>query len=45
MTIIANFLFFWGMFVPFNYILLQATDAGMDPTLVEYLLPIINALR
>ncbi|KAK7736717.1 hypothetical protein SLS53_006927 [Cytospora paraplurivora] len=42
LTLAANFLFFWGMFIPFNYILLQAKQAGMNPTLVEYLLPIIN---
>lgn len=45
LTLVANFFFFWGMFIPFNYILLQAQDAGMNPTLVEYLLPIINAVR
>ncbi|ROV87394.1 hypothetical protein VSDG_09669 [Cytospora chrysosperma] len=44
LTITASFLFFWGMFIPFNYILLQAQRAGMNPTLVEYLLPIINAV-
>lgn len=45
LTLLANFLFFWGMFIPFNYILLQAQDAGMNATLVQYLLPIINAVR
>ena len=45
LTLVANFLFFWGMFIPFNYILLQAQEAGMNATLVEYLLPIINAVR
>lgn len=41
----ANFLFYWGMFVPYNYIILQARAAGMDPDLVAYLIPILNALR
>ena len=45
LTLAANFMFFWGMFIPFNYILLQAQEAGMNATLVEYLLPIINAVR
>ncbi len=45
LTVIACFLFFWGMFLPFNYIILQAQQAGMDPALVPYLLPIINAVR
>jgi predicted MFS family arabinose efflux permease len=45
LTCVATFFFFWGMFLPFNYIILQAQQAGMDPTLVPYLLPIINAVR
>ncbi|TLD34337.1 hypothetical protein PspLS_01061 [Pyricularia sp. CBS 133598] len=44
LTLAANFLFFWGMFLPFNFIILQAIKAGMDPKLAEYLLPIINAV-
>ncbi|CAK7241741.1 MAG: hypothetical protein STHCBS139747_003210 [Sporothrix thermara] len=40
----ACFLFFWGMLLPFNYIELQAQAAGMSPTLVPYLLPIVNAV-
>lgn len=45
LTLAANFLFFIGMFLPFNFIILQAKQQGMDPGLVEYLLPIINAVR
>jgi predicted MFS family arabinose efflux permease len=45
LTCLASFFFFWGMFLPFNYIILQAQDAGMSPSLVPYLLPIINAVR
>jgi predicted MFS family arabinose efflux permease len=45
LTCLGTFFFFWGMFLPFNYILLQAQSAGMSPTLVPYLLPIINAVR
>ncbi len=45
LTVIAGFLFFWGMFLPFNYIILQARQAGVDPTIIPYLLPIINAVR
>lgn len=44
-TLVALFFFFWGMFIPFNYILLQARQAGMSESLVPYLLPIINAVR
>ncbi|KAH8671541.1 major facilitator superfamily domain-containing protein [Xylariales sp. PMI_506] len=42
--VIASFMFFWGMFLPLNYILLQAKAQGVNPALVPYLLPIINAL-
>ncbi|KAH8810598.1 major facilitator superfamily domain-containing protein [Xylogone sp. PMI_703] len=35
---------FWGMFLPYNYIILQAQEAGMPPKLAQYLLPIMNAL-
>ncbi|KAG7141312.1 MFS transporter asaE like protein [Verticillium longisporum] len=38
------FMFFWGMFLPFTYIIIQAKEQGMDPTLTTYLLPIMNAV-
>jgi hypothetical protein len=44
-TVIGFFLFMWGMFLPFNYVLLQAEAAGMSETLIPYLLPILNAVR
>jgi MFS family permease len=44
-TVIGFFLFMWGMFLPFNYVLLQAQAAGMSETLIPYLLPILNAVR
>lgn len=44
LTMFASFLFFWGMFLPFSYITLQAESAGMDPSLAQYLLPILNAV-
>ncbi|KAI0838429.1 MFS general substrate transporter [Hypoxylon sp. FL0890] len=42
--VLAGFFFFWGMFLPFNYIELQATQQGIDPAIIPYLLPIINAV-
>lgn len=45
LTVGASFLFFWAMFLPFNYIILQALHAGMDRELTNYLLPILNAVR
>lgn len=44
LTVLGIFFFVWGMFLPFNYILLQAHSAGMSPHLVKYLLPILNAV-
>jgi MFS family permease len=44
-TVSGFFLFMWGMFLPFNYVLLQAQAAGMSETLIPYLLPILNAVR
>ncbi|KAK3313007.1 major facilitator superfamily domain-containing protein [Apodospora peruviana] len=44
LTVLASFLFFWGVFLPFNYILLQAQRQGLDPAIIPYLLPIINAV-
>ncbi|KAI6083083.1 MFS general substrate transporter [Hypoxylon rubiginosum] len=43
-VVCGGFFFFWGMFLPFNYIELQATDQGIDASIVPYLLPIINAV-
>lgn len=45
LTMIGNFFFFWGMFLPLSYIILQGQSAGMSKTLAEYLLPILNAVR
>ena len=37
------FLFAYGFFAVVNYLPVQALGAGMDPELVQYLLPILNA--
>ena len=34
-----------GMFLPFNYVLLQADAVGVSRTLIPYLLSILNAAR
>ena len=44
-TVISFFFFTLGMFLPFNYILLQGAAAGMSPNLITYLLPMLNAAR
>ncbi|KAL2072373.1 hypothetical protein VTL71DRAFT_11716 [Oculimacula yallundae] len=40
---LASFLFFFGTFLPFNYIILQARSHGMSANLSIYLIPILNA--
>ncbi|KAI9052573.1 hypothetical protein LZ554_003916 [Drepanopeziza brunnea f. sp. 'monogermtubi'] len=40
---LASFLFFFGTFLPGNYIILQARSQGMSASLSIYLIPILNA--
>ncbi|KAI9840705.1 MAG: hypothetical protein M1838_003939 [Thelocarpon superellum] len=39
----AGFLFFFGLFVPFTFIILQGISVGMSADLAGYLVPILNA--
>ncbi|MCJ1262325.1 hypothetical protein MMC22_002195 [Lobaria immixta] len=39
----AVFFFFWGMFIPFTFIVVQARSHGMSEYLADYLVPILNA--
>lgn len=39
----GSFLFFMGMFLPINYIILEAVSYGMNPNLAQYLVSILNA--
>ncbi|KAL1988396.1 hypothetical protein VTN96DRAFT_10079 [Rasamsonia emersonii] len=41
--LLGSFLFFLGMFLPFNFIILEAERWGMSPSLANYLIPILNA--
>ncbi|KAK5995713.1 Altered inheritance of mitochondria protein 24 [Cladobotryum mycophilum] len=43
-TCVACYFFFWGMFLPFTYITLQAEAAGISHALTPYLIPILNAV-
>ncbi|KAL7793874.1 major facilitator superfamily domain-containing protein [Trichoderma ceciliae] len=36
-------LFTFGLYIPINYVSVEAAAAGMDPNLVLYLIPILNA--
>ena len=42
-TVIASFLFFFGMFLPFTFVILSAEYHGMGASLAGYLLSILNA--
>ncbi|TIA03892.1 monocarboxylate permease-like protein-like protein [Aureobasidium pullulans] len=39
---IGSFLFFFGMWLPINFIILQAESTGMSSRLATYLVPIMN---
>lgn len=43
LTAIGFFFFSYGFFAVVNYLPVQAISAGMNPNLVNYLLPILNA--
>ena len=42
---LGSFLFFLGMFLPINFLILQAQARGMSTNLAGYLIPIFNAVR
>lgn len=44
LTVLASFLFFFGMFLPFTYIILSAEYNGMSVSLAGYLLAVLNAV-
>ncbi|KAJ5393234.1 uncharacterized protein N7487_010875 [Penicillium crustosum] len=43
LTLAGAFCFFWGMFLPFTFVITQAERYGMSANLAGYLLPILNA--
>ena len=44
LTVVASFFFFFGMFLPFTFVILSAQYHGMNPMLAGYLLSILNAV-
>ena len=42
---LGSFFFFWGLFLPTNFIILEAQYYGMSTRLAGYLLAILNAAR
>lgn len=44
MLTIGSFLFFMGMFLPINYLIVQAKAEGMSSRLAGYIIPILNTL-
>lgn len=45
MLALGSFFFFWGVFLPTNFIILEAEHYGMSVGLAGYLLAILNATR
>jgi MFS family permease len=45
LVVLSAFFVFWGLYLPFNYLNIQAQQQGVDPTLIPYILPIVNAVR
>ena len=39
----GGFCFFFGLFIPFTFVILQGQSLGMSPDLAGYLIPILNA--
>ncbi|KAI1817670.1 monocarboxylate permease-like protein [Poronia punctata] len=44
LVVAAAFFTYWGIFLPYNYLNIEAQEQGISPTLVPYLLPIVNAV-
>ena len=45
LTVAANFFFFFGVFLPQNYLVVEARSRGMSSALSEYLISILNSAR
>lgn len=45
LTVAANFFFFFGVFLPQNYLVVEARNRGMSAALSEYLISILNSAR
>ncbi|CAG8196482.1 unnamed protein product [Penicillium olsonii] len=45
LTVAGAFCFFWGMFLPFTFVITQAERYGMSERMAGYLIPILNAAR
>ena len=45
LVLVGSFFFFWGLYLPFNYLNIQAQQQGINPSLIPYILPIVNAVR
>lgn len=43
LVVLASFFSFFGMFLPFNFVILSAQHDGMSTNLAFYLIPILNA--
>ncbi|KAI1114021.1 monocarboxylate permease-like protein [Nemania sp. NC0429] len=44
LVVASNFFVFWGLYLPLNYLNIQAEEQGVSPALIPYILPIVNAV-
>lgn len=42
---LGGFFFFWGVFLPFNFLILEAQHFGFSESLATYLIAILNGTR
>lgn len=42
---LGSFFFFWGVFLPFNFLILEAQHFGFSEGLATYLIAILNGTR
>jgi MFS family permease len=45
LVVLGFMLMTFGIFIPINYLVVQAMDAGMSYNLAQYLVPMLNAAR
>jgi MFS family permease len=45
LSVVGACLIYLSVFLPYNYVIVQAQEAGMSTNLIQYLVPIMNAAR
>lgn len=45
LTMLGGILYFWGMFIPLNFMIIQAQANGIALSVTRYLLSMINTMN